>query len=170
MTETERLSQLTRLLNLLTGFDQKEEDIAAISQSVLTASASPAAMGEAYGKHAQNLMEHDPDGALILAISYELDDYLALADTVDELWEEILAAFESQDLPAFPYEDMPFQDVDGFFQWANEQLQEFHPAYCLLEFAQSYDEEFQLIVVKRESLEEILSLCEKLDIPAQPAE
>ena len=43
MTETERLSQLTRLLNLLTGFDQKEQDIAAISQSVLTASASPAA-------------------------------------------------------------------------------------------------------------------------------
>lgn len=170
MTETERLSQLTRLLNLLTGFDQKEQDIAAISQSVLTASASPAAMGEAYGKHAQNLMEHDPDGALILAISYELDDYLALADTVDELWEEILAAFESQDLPTFPYDDMPFQDVDGFFQWANEQLQEFHPSYCLLEFAQSYDEEFQLIVVKRENLEEILSLCEKLDIPAQPAE
>lgn len=170
MTETERLSSLTRLLNLLTGFDQNEQDVQAISQAVLTASTSPVAMGEIYGKQAQNLMEYDPDGALILAISYELDDYLALADTVDELWEEILAAFESSDLPAFPYDDMPFQDVDGFFQWANEQLQQYHPSYCLLEFAQSYDEEFQLIVVKREHLDEILSLCKTLDIPVQTVE
>ena len=168
MITTERLSSLQRLLNLLTGFEQHEQDIQDISQSILNACSSPAAMGEAYGSQARTLMEHDPEGALVLAISYELDDYLALADTVDELWEEIQAAFEARDLPPFPYDDLPFQDVEGFFDWADKQLLACHPDYGLLEFAQSYDEEFQLILVKREHTPEILRLCQELGIPAEP--
>ncbi|WP_341667205.1 hypothetical protein [Alcaligenes sp. SDU_A2] len=168
MNQTEHLSSLQRLLNLLTGFEQHEQDIQDIAQSIQNACASPDAMGQAYGSQARTLMEHDPEGALVLAIGYELDDYLALADTVDELWEEIQGAFEARDLPPFPYDDMPFQDVDGFFEWANTQLLTCHPDYGLLEFAQSYDEEFQLILVKREHIQEILNLCQKLGIPAEP--
>ncbi|EJC60897.1 MarC family integral membrane family protein 2, partial [Alcaligenes faecalis subsp. faecalis NCIB 8687] len=54
--------------------------------------------GASVPDRAQNLMEHDPDGALVLAISYELDDYLALADTVDELYAQ--SRQESQHQPS----------------------------------------------------------------------
>jgi len=66
MITTERLSSLQRLLNLLTGFEQHEQDIQDISQSILNACSSPAAMGEAYGSQARTLMEHDPEGALVV--------------------------------------------------------------------------------------------------------
>lgn len=159
-------ASLLRLLDLLSNCEQSPDSLHEITSQILLAEQSPEAMGRAYGPEAQAVAESHPDSRRLLALSYELDDYFALGNSVDEIWEEILAAFESPDMPAFPYEDMPFQDIESFFVWADEQLLESHPDYGLIEFAPNPEYEFQLILVKRAYITDILSLCDELGLSA----
>lgn len=157
---------LVRLLDLLANCEQSPTSLEEIATHILTALQSPQAMQEAYGIDTQALDADHPSSSLLLALSYELNDYFALGDSVDEVWEEILAAFETPAMPAFPYEEMPFQDIESFFIWADQQLQLAHPEYGLIEFAANPEYVFQLILVQRQYISEILELCEQLGLTA----
>ena len=157
---------LIRLLDLLANCEQPAHSLQEIADRIIEALESPQAMQAAYGPDTQALAAENPASSLLLALSYELDDYFALGDSVDEIWEEILAAFETPAMPAFPYEEMPFQDIESFFIWANEQLQLAHPDYGLIEFAHNPEYAFQLILIQHQYMDEILELCEQLGLTA----
>lgn len=120
-----------------------------------------------YGSDAASIIKRHPTQGVAFVLGVELEDYLIVADTVDELWEETIDCFENPQLAEFPYDDMPFEDVDGFYAWADAQLLEHHSDYALIEFAQHYNAEFQLALVRRDKLNKVLNLCKSLDIHAQ---
>ncbi len=159
-------SDLVRLLDLLSNCEQQADQLELIATHIQEALQSPEAMQATYGDDTQALAIDTPANSLLLALSYELDDYFALGDSVDEIWEEVLAAFETPGMPAFPYEDMPFQDIESFFLWADQQLLQAHPDYALIEFASNPEYEFQLILIQRQHMSEILELCERLGLTA----
>lgn len=121
-----------------------------------------------YGADAAQMIARYPDEVTAFILGVELEDYLIVANTVDELWEETIDCFENPQLADFPYDDMPFEDIEGFYHWADDQLQAHHPDYALIEFGQHYSFEFQLILIRRNAVETVVSLCQGLGIHAQP--
>ncbi|MCQ9615664.1 hypothetical protein L1889_02165 [Paenalcaligenes niemegkensis] len=143
-------------------------EINAIVDIALEAQAHPeAVVKRLYGSDAARMAERHPTDVVAFILGVELEDHLIVADTVDELWEETIDCFETPQLAEFPYDDMPFSDVEGFYEWANTELLAHHANYALIEFSQHYNHEFQLALVKRENLDAVLNLCLSLDIHAQ---
>ncbi|NYT38380.1 hypothetical protein ERD78_15495 [Allopusillimonas soli] len=120
-----------------------------------------------YGPEAARLAGQPSPAITAFIIFVELEDYFAVADTVDELYEQIVAAFERPLLPPYPYDDNDFQTVDDFYQWTEAQLRMHHPRYRLLAFGQSYTHDFQVILVLREQVDDILALCGQLGLYAE---
>ncbi|HEY9281105.1 MAG TPA: hypothetical protein VIP51_13615 [Eoetvoesiella sp.] len=121
---------------------------------------------ENYGAEAAQVAQYDPQGVLAFIIFIELEDYFASADTVDELYEQITEAFETPALPEYPYDNNSFEIVSDYYQWLDQQLLVHHPKYRLINFGQSYSNDFQVILVYRDDAQHILRLCEQLDIDA----
>lgn len=169
MQEDVRQRNITRLLELLSCNDLDVHETEAIVLLCLQVLRDPArTLAENYGEDAAQIARYDPSGVLAFVIATELEDYFAVSDTVDELHEEIVAAFETPMLPDYPYDNNTFVTVTDYFGWLDEQLLLHHPRYCLIEFGQSYTHDFQTILVGRATLSETLALCEQLDIVAQP--
>src|SRR5690606_28576360 len=117
-----------------------------------------------YGSDAAKVAQYDPRGVTAFILFIELEDYFAVADTVDELYEQIVDAFEQPALPAYPYDDNDFQTVSDFYQWVDDQLLRHHGKYQLISFGESYTHDFQLVLVYREQVQGLLALCAQLGL------
>lgn len=161
-------NKLAELIGLLSCNELDPHETRHIVDLCLEAQAQPAAtLATHYGKEAAQVAQYDPRGVTAFIIFVELEDYFAVADNVDEIHEQIIDAFEKPALPAYPYDDADFETLSEYYQWLDAQLMEHHPKYCLIDFGQSYTHEFQVILVYRDKLAEILSLCQDLHIEAQ---
>jgi|GEM_PF-957887 len=162
-------SKLSRLVGMLSCGDQDEHEIARIVDVCMRAQQDPAATLRAqYGAQAASVAQYDPAGVTAFIIFIELEDYFAVSDTVDELYEQIVAAFERPELPEYPYDNNDFESIPDFYRWVDQQLLAHHPRYQLISFGESYSNDFQDILVYREQAQEILELCRELDLRAEP--
>lgn len=162
-------SKLAALVDLLSCHDLDEHEVKGIVSLCTEAGADTARMlADNYGEDASQIARYDPTGVIAFVIFTELEDYFAVSDTVDELHEQVVAAFETPALPDYPYDDNQFKTVADYFLWLDEQLLVHHPKYRLLEFGQSYTHDFQTVLVQRDTVDQILGLCTDLSIPAQP--
>lgn len=123
-----------------------------------------------YGADAAKVAEYDPQGVIPFIIFVELEDYFSVADTVDELYEQIIDAFEHPALPEYPYDNNTFETLPDFYHWVDQQLQTHHEKYSLISFGESYTHDFQVILVYRDKVSEILALCQELEFHAQRCE
>lgn len=161
--------KLATLVELLSCHDLDEHEVEGIVALCMQARSDPGPMlADNYGEDAAQVARYDPAGVVAFVIFTELEDYFAVSDTVDELHEQIVAAFETPMLPDYPYDDNQFETVADYFSWLDEQLLIHHPKYRLIEFGQSYTHDFQTVLVLRDSVEQILALCQELEIYAQP--
>lgn len=160
-------SQISRLIDLLACGDLDPPETERIAKICVQAQSDPAAtLLKHYGADAAKVAEYDADGVAAFIIFIELEDYFAVADTVDELYEQIIDAFERPALPAYPYDDNDFETVSDFYRWVDSQLLVHHPKYQLIGFGESYSHDFQVILVRRDDVEEILNLCAALGVLA----
>src|SRR5690606_222753 len=98
--------KLTTLINLLSCNDLDSHEVNGIVALCLQARRDAAkTLTENYGSDAAQVVTYDPDGVTAFVIFIELEDYFAVADHVDELHEQIIAAFETPELPDYPYDD-----------------------------------------------------------------
>jgi hypothetical protein len=171
-TDTRATEQkLATLIDLLSCGDQDEHEIARIVDICQQAQEKPAeTLVENYGKGADQVAQYDPQGVTAFVIFVELEDYFAVSDTVDELHEQVVEAFETPQLPDFPYDNNMFKTVSDYFQWLDAQLLIHHPAYRLMHFGQSYTHDFQTILIRRDTAESLLALCLDLKLEAEYCE
>lgn len=160
-------SKLGRLIGLLSCGDLDEHETQRIVQACVAARRDPAkTLRELYGADAAKVAQYDPEGVAAFIVFVELEDYFAVADTVDELYEQVIDAFEQPALPDYPYDDNDFQSVPDFYRWVDEQLLRHHEKYCLIEFGESYANDFQVILVHRATVGQTLDLCRELGLHA----
>lgn len=161
--------KLTQLIGLLSCGDLDEHEIARIADVCRQAAAEPAkTLQTHYGAEAARVAQYDPTGVLAFIIFIELEDYFAVSDTVDELYEQVIDAFEQPQLPGYPYDSNNFSTIADFFKWVDQQLQTHHPKYCLINFGESYTHDFQVVLVHRSEVAAILALCSQLQLKAEP--
>ncbi|QAA93797.1 hypothetical protein [Pollutimonas thiosulfatoxidans] len=166
--ENNKREQLLTLTQWLTCDDLDEHEANRIIDLCLQVQASPTpTLLETYGADAAKVVEYDPQGLLAFVLFTELEDYFAYADTVDELYEQIVDAFEQPALPDYPYEQSSFDSVSGFFAWVDQQLLAHHTKYQLIHFGQSYTHDFQVLLVYRDRVDDILALCGQLGVQAE---
>ncbi|SHI26182.1 hypothetical protein [Pollutimonas bauzanensis] len=159
--------KLTALVGLLSCGDLDEHETARIVGICVQARSDPAkTLKDNYGADAAKVAQYDPQGAAAFIIFVELEDYFAVADTVDELHEQIIDAFEHPALPEYPYDNNNFETLPDYYRWVDQQLQTHHEKYCLISFGESYTHDFQVILVYRDKQAEILALCEDLGMRA----
>ena len=164
-------AKLTRLINLLSCNDLDTHEASRIVEACLQAKQDPVAtLTENYGADAAQLVQYDPSGVIAFVIFIELEDYFAVADTVDELYEQIIEAFETPMLPDYPYDNNTFETISDYYQWLDTQLLAHHPKYRLINFGQSYTNDFQSILVYRDNVDEIIQLCQQLELDAELCE
>lgn len=170
MTDTDTYaSRLAGLVRALSCNDLDEHEVERIVGICLEAREKPAETLKAnYGADAEKVAQYEPAGVTAFIIFIELEDYFAVADTVDELYEQIIDAFENPALPEYPYDNSTFETLSDFYRWVDGQLQLHHGKYSLLAFGESYTHDFQVILVFREEMANILSLCRELGLAAEP--
>lgn len=161
--------KLKTLLSLLSCGDLDEHETARIVNICLQAREDAAGvLREHYGSDAAKVAKYDPQGVMAFIIYVELEDFFAVANTVDELYEQIVDAFEQPNLPEYPYDDNNFATVADFYQWVDQQLLAHHEKYCLISFGESYTSDFQVILVHRDEVASIFALCKELGLLAEP--
>ncbi len=172
ITEPDSLPQkLAALIRLLSCDDLDEHEVSRIVNICLQARTDAVkTLKDNYGADAAKVAEYDSQGVTPFIIFVELEDYFAVADTVDELYEQIVDAFEHPALPEYPYDNNNFETLTDFYHWVDQQLQTHHQKYCLISFGESYTHDFQVILVHRDKVPEILSLCRELGLQAQRCE
>ena len=159
--------ELAALIDFLADDELDDNEANAIADIALGASTDPEnVLKRLYGAEAVRLAQRQPEHNLALVIGIELEDLLFIADHVDTLWEEVQNVFEDSQLPDFPYENCPFSDVEGFYDWAAAQLAQHYPHYELIEFGQHYECEFQLALVKKAQVETFIDFCQRVGLPA----
>ncbi|MGB3288443.1 MAG: hypothetical protein WBA83_04125 [Burkholderiaceae bacterium] len=160
--------RLTRLIGMLSCGDLDPHETERIVATCLQAQDEPAeTLRKNYGADAAKIAEYDPKGVMAFIVFVELEDYFAVADTVDELYEQVVDAFEQPALPDYPYDDNDFQTISDFYRWVDGQLLAHHAKYRLIGFGESYTNDFQVVLVYREQVEDILSLCKELGLRAE---
>src|SRR5690606_37993566 len=161
-------NQLTALIGLLSCRDLDEHETRRIVQSCVAVRSDPGeSLRRLYGPDAAKVAQYDPDGVIAFIVFVELEDYFAVADTVDELYEQIVDAFEKPALPEYPYDDNDFETISDFYQWVDRQLLAHHDKYCLISFGESYTNDFQAVLVYREQAAATLALCQELGVKAE---
>lgn len=162
---------LSRLIAMLSCDDLDTHEISRIADVCIQAQDDPAGvLHSLYGADAAQVAQYDPAGVIAFIIFVELQDYFAVADNVDELYEQLIEAFENPTLPDYPYDDNNFETVSDFYRWVDGQLQAHHPNYALISFGQSYTNDFQLVLVYRAQRDEIISSCTTLGLQASRCE
>jgi len=163
--------KLATLIGMLSCGDMDEHETARIVNICEQAKTDPAkTLKDNYGADAAKVAQYDPAGVMAFIVFVELEDYFAVADNVDELYEQIVDAFENPALPEYPYDNNNFETLSDFYDWVDKQLQVHHEKYCLLCFGESYTNDFQSVLVYRDQLADILALCKELDMQAHRCE
>ena len=160
--------KLAELLAMLSCNDLDEHETQRIVNICVQARDKPEeTLQDNYGADAAKVAKYEPQGVIAFVIFVELEDYFAVADNVDELYEQIIDAFEHPALPEYPYDNNTFETLSDFYQWVDAQLLAHHDKYCLIAFGESYTSDFQVVLVHREKANEILALCKDLDLQAE---
>ena len=109
-------------------------------------------------------LDEPSDDELQVAVQFQLSDFLAEGDKVDELHELIAETCE----PPFPeYPHLPgAQDFspDDYFRWLDEYLATRGAGYEWLLWGNQYDENLYALVVRREDTGRILELAAGLSL------
>src|SRR3546814_12302572 len=100
--------------------DRDENEIGRIVDVCVQAQKQPAqTLRENYGADAAKVAEYDPDGVSAFIVFVELEDYFAVADTVDELYEQVFEAFAQHALPASPDHNNNFPALNASYLWVD---------------------------------------------------
>src|SRR3546814_19416402 len=111
--------------------DLDEHEIGRIVDVCVQAHKQPAqTLRENYGADAAKVAEYDPDGVSAFIVFVELEDYFAVADNVDELYEQVVEAFGPPALPDYPYYNNNFKAIPDFHRWVYAQLLAHPTTYC----------------------------------------
>src|SRR3546814_1800366 len=91
--------RLTTLLGMLACGDLDEHEIGRIVDVCVQAQKQPAqTLRENYGADAAKVAEYDPDGVSAFIVFVELEDYFAVADTVEDLYEQVRSEEHTSEL------------------------------------------------------------------------
>ena len=157
-------TDVAEFLTLLTTGELGPEELAAGTEAVVLAVQDPDAYFDQY-------LDEDQDGWLRdwstsmaeVAATNAVVQALCISDKADELYEEISEAF-SEPLPEPPEE---FQYLHEYMRFADEAIQQRGPqpgGYELLEFASSYGDDLQVLLVYRKDTPRVLELGQQLQV------
>ncbi|HZX76613.1 hypothetical protein [Lysobacter sp.] len=149
------MDQLETLIDLLTCGDLEPDEVRERAANVRNAAEDP---------NLDWLDEPSDDELMQVAVQFQLTDFLAEGDKVDELHEFIAETFE----PPFPEYPHPpgTRDFspDDYFRWLDDYLATRGPGYELLLWGNQYDENLYAIVVRRADTDRILELAAGLSL------
>ena len=154
MDFTKKIEQLINLL--LEGYDvpNKEEIIANCTFCYSNASE--------YLKRndAEWIIESDEDDAFEYSIMNELFDFLLRGDKIDEVHELIDESLDNS-IGDFPTD---VRYTAEYFAWLQPKLNQKNPPLEIIEIADSYSDELQLIIVEKNNVDDIAILCHELNV------
>lgn len=151
-------------LLLLTTGDIEPEELAMATEAVVLAAQDPTAYFDQF-------LDEDEDGWLRdcgasmteVALTTVVADALCTSDKADQLYEQISEDF-SEPLPEPPQE---FRYLHQYMRLADEEIRQRGPqpgGYELLEFADSYGDEMQVLLVFRKDTPRILELGQQFNV------
>ena len=151
-------------LNLLTTGNLEPEELATATEAVVLAVQDPTAYFDQYLDEEEDGWLRDCGASMTeVALTDAVADYLCLSDKADELYEQISEAFNE------PLPDPPqgFRYLYEYMRLADEEIQQRGPqpgGYELLEIADSYSDELQVLLVFRKDTPRILALGQQLQV------
>jgi hypothetical protein len=109
---------------------------------------------------AEWVIESDEDGAFEFSLTNELFDFLIRGDKIDEVHELIDESLDNLigDFPA------GIRYAGDYFKWLQPILDQEDPPLEVIELADSYSDELQLIIVEKHNVESISKLCQELKV------
>ncbi|MCS4304717.1 hypothetical protein [Chryseobacterium sp. BIGb0232] len=150
----EKIEQLINLL--LEGYDisNKEEIISNCSFCYTNPDQYIA------NNEAEWVIEGDEDGAFEFSVTNELFNFLIRGDKIDEVHELIDESLNNAlgDFPA------GIRYAPDYFVWLQPKLNQEEPPLEVIELADSYSDELQLIIIEKHNLESISKLCQELRV------
>jgi hypothetical protein len=144
---TEREQHLTELVDLLVGHDMEAAELADAVDLIQGAAKDP---DYAWAE----------ERAPLAALLGELSPWMAVADKLDELHEQLSDLF-AEPLPPFP----EGEGALGYFDWLNPQLTRRKPeqgGYALMLVDSGFDDNLQALVVFLRDVPRILELANEL--------
>ncbi|CAD0218907.1 hypothetical protein [Chryseobacterium sp. JV274] len=150
----EKIEQLITLL--LEGYDveNKEEMISNCSLCYV----NPAQYIK--DNDAEWVIESNEDGAFEFSVTNELFDFLIRGDKIDEIHELIDESLNNL-IGDFP---IGIRYAGDYFKWLQPILNQEDPPLEVIELADSYSDELQLIIVEKHNVESISKLCQELRV------
>ncbi|MGU3375579.1 hypothetical protein [Chryseobacterium sp. M5A1_1a] len=109
---------------------------------------------------AEWVIESDEDGAFEFSVSNELFSFLIRGDKIDEVHELIDESLNNI-LGDFP---IGIRYVLDYFAWLQPKLDQENPSLEVIELADSYSDELQLMIVEKHNVVDISKLCQELMI------
>ncbi|AZA83908.1 hypothetical protein C1637_13240 [Chryseobacterium lactis] len=109
---------------------------------------------------AEWVIESDEDGAFEFSVSNELFNFLIRGDKIDEVHELIDESLHNI-IGDFPIE---IRYAGDYFKWLQPKLDQEDPPLEIIELADSYSDELQLIIIEKHNVERISKLCQELKV------
>lgn len=109
---------------------------------------------------AEWVIESDEDGAFEFSVTNELFSFLIRGDKIDEVHELIDESLNNI-IGDFP---MGVKYVSDYFAWLQPRLDQENPPLEIIELADSYSDELQLMIVEKHNVENISKLCQELKV------
>lgn len=109
---------------------------------------------------AEWVIESDEDGAFEFSVTNELFSFLIRGDKIDEIHELIDESLNNI-IGDFP---MGVKYVSDYFAWLQPRLDQENPPLEIIELADSYSDELQLMIVEKHNVENISKLCQELRV------
>lgn len=107
---------------------------------------------------AEWVIEGDENGAFEFSVANELFDFLIRGDKIDEVHELIDESLDHtiRDFPT------GVRYTEDYFKWLQPKLDQENPPLEVIELADSYSDELQLMIVEKHHVEDISKLCQEL--------
>ncbi|GEN68659.1 hypothetical protein [Chryseobacterium rhizosphaerae] len=109
---------------------------------------------------AEWVIESDEDGAFEFSVTNELFSFLIRGDKIDEVHELIDESLNNI-IGDFP---MGVKYVSDYFAWLQPRLDQENPPLEIIELADSYSDELQVMIVEKHNVENISKLCQELKV------
>ncbi|AZA76794.1 hypothetical protein EG347_04315 [Chryseobacterium sp. G0186] len=107
---------------------------------------------------AEWVIDSNKDGAFEFSVTNELFDFLIRGDKIDEVHELIDESLDNL-LGDFP---IGIKYAPDYFAWLQPKLDLEDPPLEVIELADSYSDELQLMIIEKHNLESISKLCQEL--------
>ncbi|NIF04928.1 hypothetical protein F3J23_05690 [Chryseobacterium sp. Tr-659] len=109
---------------------------------------------------AEWVIDGNEDGAFEFSITNELFHFLIRGDKIDEVHELIDESLNNI-IGDFP---IGIRYADDYFKWLQPRLDQENPPLEVIELADSYSDELQLIIVEKHNVESISKFCQELAV------